>query len=260
MQQNFFSYRDISLLKNKIAIITGASRGIGKSIALTFAREGASLILVCHKDENSLDSVKIESELLGAKVINLVGDIASKTFCDEVVSQAVESFGTVDILVNCAGTITRSVTEEMSIEEWHRVIDVNLHGALYLSRGVLPIMRQKKYGKIINLTSQMAHTPHPSASPSYEVSKSGVTALTRHLALEYAKFNICVNNIAPGSIDTDLPKSMSKEARQRLKDAVPMQRLGGVNEVADCALFLASGMSSYVTGSTLHVNGGSLIL
>ena len=106
----------------------------------------------------------------------------------------------------------------------------------------------------------MAHTPHPSASPSYEVSKSGMTALTRHLALEYAKFNICVNNIAPGSIDTDLPKSMSKEARQKLKDAVPMQRLGDVDEVADCALFLASDMSSYVTGSTLHVNGGSLIL
>mgnify|MGYP005646592375 FL=1 len=105
----------------------------------------------------------------------------------------------------------------------------------------------------------MAHMPHPSASPSYEVSKSGVTALTRHLAFKYAKFNICVNNIAPGSIDTDLPKSMSKEARQKLKDAVPMKRLGETAEVADCALFLASQMSSYVTGSTLHVNGGSLI-
>ena len=121
-------------------------------------------------------------------------------------------------------------------------------------------MRRKKYGKIINLTSQMAYTPHPSASPSYEVSKSGMTALTRHLALKYAKYNICVNNIAPGSIDTDLPKSMSNEARQRLKDAIPMQRLGDVEEVADCALFLASKMSSYITGNTIHVNGGSLIL
>jgi 3-oxoacyl-[acyl-carrier protein] reductase len=248
------------MLKNKVAIITGASRGIGKSIALTFAREGASLVLVCHKDENSLDSVKIESELLGAKVINLVGDIASNNFCDEIVSQAIESFGTVDILVNCAGSITRSVTEEMSSEEWHRVIDVNLHGTLYLSKNILPIMRKRKYGKIINITSQMAHTPHPSASPSYEVSKSGVTALTRHLALEYAKFKICVNNIAPGSIDTDLPKSMTNDQRQKLKDAVPMNRLGAPEEVADCALFLASNMSNYITGSTLHVNGGSLIL
>ena len=106
----------------------------------------------------------------------------------------------------------------------------------------------------------MAHTPHPSASPSYEVSKSGLTALTRHIALKYAKYNVCVNNIAPGSIDTDLPKSMSNEARQRLKNAVPMLRLGDTEEVADCALFLASNMSSYITGSTIHVNGGSLML
>ena len=248
------------MLKNKVAIITGASRGIGKSIALAFARNGASLVLTCLQDKEALSLVKIEAESMGAKVLSLVGDVASSKFCDEVVSQTIKTFGVVDILVNCAGTITRSVTEEMSNEEWHRVIDVNLHSALYLCRNILPIMRQKKYGKIINLTSQMAHTPHPSASPSYEVSKSGVMALTRHLALEYAKFNICVNNIAPGSIDTDLPKSMSKKERQALKDAVPMQRLGDVNEVASCALFLASDMSSYVTGSTLHVNGGSLIL
>jgi len=248
------------MLQNKIAIITGASRGIGKSIALAFARNGASLVLTCLQDKEALNLVKAEAELLGAKVISLVGDVASNDFCDEIVSQTIKDFGTVDILVNCAGTITRSITEEMSSEEWHRVIDVNLHGVLYLSQNVLPIMRKNEYGKIINLTSQMAHAPHPSASPSYEVSKSGVTALTRHLALEYAKFNICVNNVAPGSIDTDLPKSMSDEARQRLKDAVPMQRLGDVKEVADCALFLASDMASYITGSTIHVNGGSLII
>jgi len=248
------------LLENKIAIITGASRGIGKGIALSFARNGASLVITCLQDDDSLDVVKKEAELLGAKVVSLTGDVSSNDFCDEIICQTMKTFGAVDILVNCAGTITRSVTEEMSNEEWHRVIDVNLHGTLYLSRNVLPIMRENEYGKIINLTSQMAHTPHPSASPSYEVSKSGITALTRHLALEYAKFNVCINNIAPGSIDTDLPKSMSKEDRQRLKEAVPMQRLGDVNEVADCALFLASDMSSYVTGSTLHINGGSLIL
>jgi len=248
------------LLQNKIAIITGASRGIGRSIALNFAKNGASLALVCLSDQTSLDSVKKEAELLGAKVITLMGDVASKVFCNEVISETMDAFGTVDILVNSAGTITRAVTEELSSEEWHRVLDVNLSGVFYLSRSVLPIMRKNERGKIINLTSQMAHMPHPSASPSYEVSKSGVVAFTRHLALEYAKFNVCVNNIAPGSIDTDLPKSMSTEARQRLKDAIPMQRLGEVEEVANCALFLASNMSSYITGNTIHVNGGSLIL
>jgi len=248
------------LLQNKTAIITGASRGIGKSIALTFARNGVSLVLICLNDKDALNFVKEEVELLGVKAICLVGDIASKDFCDEVVSKTLAFYSTVDILVNSAGTISRSVTEEMSIEEWHRVIDVNLHGTLYLIQNILPVMKKNKFGKIINLTSQMAHTPHPSASPSYEVSKSGVTALTRHLALEYAKFNICINNIAPGSIDTDLPKSMTSSQRQKLKDAVPMGRLGTSDEVADCALFLASNMSNYITGSTLHINGGSLIL
>ena len=247
------------LLHDRTAIITGASRGIGKSIALTFAREGAALVLICQKDVKGLNVVKKEAELLGVKVLTLIGDVASVDFCNDIVKKTVHSFGSISILVNCAGTITRSPIEEMSNKEWHRVIDVNLHSVLYLCRNVLPVMRKQKYGKIINLTSQMAHMPHPSASPSYEVSKSGVTALTRHLAFKYGKFNICVNNIAPGSIDTDLPKSMSKEARQKLKDAVPMKRLGETAEVADCALFLASQMSSYVTGSTLHVNGGSLI-
>jgi len=249
-----------ALLENKIAIITGASRGIGKSIALNFAKNGASLVLVCFSNQTSLDDVKKEAQLLGAKVVTFVGDVASESFCSEVVSKTLDVFGTVDILVNSAGTIARAVTEETGSEEWHRVLDVNLNGVFYLSRCVLPAMRKNGSGKIINLTSQMAHMPHPSASPSYEVSKSGVVAFTRHIALEYAKFNVCVNNIAPGSIDTDLPKSMSIEARQRLKDAIPMQRLGEVEEVANCALFLASRMSSYVTGSTLHVNGGSLIL
>lgn len=248
------------MLHNKIAIITGASRGIGRSIALNFAHNGASLVLVCLSDKKALKSVEDEAVLLGAKVVSLMGDVSSANFCNKVVSRAIKAFGTIDVLVNCAGTITRSVTERMSVEEWQNVLNVNLSGALYLSQGVLPVMRVNGEGRIINLTSQMAHTPHPSASPSYEVSKSGLTALTRHLALEYAKFNVCVNNIAPGSIDTDLPKSMSSEERQKLKDAIPMQRLGEVDEVASCALFLASSMSSYVTGSTLHVNGGSLIL
>ena len=105
----------------------------------------------------------------------------------------------------------------------------------------------------------MAHIPHPSASPSYEVSKAGLTALTRHLAYHYAPYNICINAIAPGSIDTDMPKSMSQEARRRLKNGVPMKRLGDPAEVGECAVFLASAMSNYVTGTTLHVNGGSLM-
>jgi len=148
----------------------------------------------------------------------------------------------------------------MTLDERHKVINLNLHGSFYMCRKFLPSMRERRDGKIINITSQMAYLPHPSASPSYEVSKAGLTALTRHLAFQYAKYNVCVNAIAPGSIDTDMPKSMSDEARQFLKDAVPMKRLGEPEEVGSSALFLASNMSNYITGVTIHVNGGSLML
>ncbi|MBT4131053.1 MAG: 3-oxoacyl-ACP reductase FabG [Gammaproteobacteria bacterium] len=246
-------------LSGQVAVITGASRGIGRDVALTFAREGASLVLVCLRDQKALTAVQQEVEAYGARVIALIGDVSEVVFCESVYSASKEAFGVADILVNCAGTITRAPFEEMSLEDWHRVIDVNLHGAFYMCRQFIPDMRAQKHGKVINMTSQMAHMPHPSASPSYEVSKAGLTALTRHLAYQYAPYNICVNAIAPGSIDTDMPKSMTETARERLRNGVPMKRLGEPEEVGECALFLASDMSNYVTGTTLHVNGGSLM-
>ena len=247
------------MLKNKISVITGASRGIGRDIALSYAREGASLMLICLEDEERLAEVQREVERLGVKSVSMTGDVSEIEFCETVHGETIMQLGSADILVNCAGTITRSLVEEMTLEEWHRVIDVNLHGAFYMSRMFLPGMREKNYGKVINITSQMAHMPHLNASPSYEVSKAGLTALTRHLALQYAKYNVCVNAIAPGSINTDMPKSMTPEARQRLKNAVPLKRLGEPEELGECALFLASKMSNYITGTTLHVNGGSLM-
>lgn len=253
-------YEGYDLLKNKTAIITGASKGIGRAIALNFAASGANLVLTCLQDEKSLISVKKHAENLGVRATTLIGDISSIEFCEKVIDCAIRKFSKVDILVNSAGMITRETSEKLDHKLWNRVIDVNLNGIFFLCQKVLPYMRERKSGKIINLTSQMAFRPHPSASPSYEVSKTGITALSRHLALEYAEFGICVNNIAPGSIDTDLPKSMTKEQRKKLKEGIPMKRLGDVKEVADAALFLASDMSSYITGSTIHVNGGSTIL
>ncbi len=246
-------------LSNQIAVITGASRGIGRDIALTFAREGASLVLICLRDRAALEAVQTEAEAFGIEVMTLLGDVSEVSFCEHVYRQTQERFGQADILVNSAGTITRAPFEELELKDWHRVIDVNLHGTFYMCRQFLPDMRRRQHGKVIILTSQMAHMPHPSASPNYEVSKAGLTALTRHLALQYAPHNVCINAIAPGSIDTDMPKSMTEAARERLRNGVPMKRLGEPEEVGECALFLASEMSSYVTGTTLHVNGGSLM-
>lgn len=251
---------NINLLSNKIAVISGASRGIGRDIALRFAKEGASLVLICLKNEDRLDEVRQEVEAMGAKTLSIIGDVSDVKFCELVLEQTVAEFGGADILVNCAGIITRAPFEDLNLDDWHRVIDVNLHGTFYLCRMFLPHMRSKMHGKVINVTSQMAFLPHPGASPSYEVSKAAITALTRHLSFQYAKYNVCINAIAPGSINTDLPKSMTPEARAKLENAIPMRRLGSTEEVGDCALFLASSMSDYVTGTTLHVNGGSLML
>ncbi len=245
-------------LNNKVAVVTGGSRGLGRAIAHAYAQNGASLVLVAQRDEYLLKTKK-EIVDIGAAVEVCGGDIADPDFTNEILSCTLASFGKIDVLVNCAGTITRALTEELSLDQWHRVIDVNLNGTFYLTKAVLPLMREQRYGKIINITSQMAKLPHPSASPSYEVSKAGMAALTRHFAYHYAKYNICVNSIAPGSIDTDLPKSMNPEARQRLKDAIPLLRLGEPEEVAHLALFLASGESDYITGATFNINGGSLM-
>lgn len=246
------------MLKNKVAIITGGSRGLGRAIAQKFAENGAFLLLVALHKKGLLQAQK-EISQMGCKVEIFQGDISDQAVSQQILSQAMDIFGTVDILINCAGTITRTPVANLELDEWHRVINVNLHGTFYLSQVVLPIMCSKNYGKIINITSQMAKLPHPSASPSYEVSKAGMAALTRHLAYHYAKHNICVNAIAPGSIDTDLPKSMSLEARQHLKNAVPLQRLGEPEEVGFLALFLASDNSNYITGATINISGGSLM-
>jgi len=246
------------MLKSKIAVITGGSRGLGKAIAERFAENGASLMLSALHAEG-LEAFQCELRQKGVAVEIFAGDLADQATSKAIVEQTIARFGTIDILVNCAGIITRTPMAKLTAAEWHRVIDVNLHGTFYLSRAVLPLMQTKRAGKIINITSQMARLPHPSASPSYEVSKAGIAALTRHLALHYAPFNICVNAISPGSIDTDLPKSMSPEMRQKLKGAIPLQRLGEPSEVGDLAVFLASNQSDYITGATINISGGSLM-
>lgn len=248
------------MLNKKIALITGASRGIGREIALAFARNNANLGLIALNDSIELKSVCEEIKKISTiSPLLFHGDISCNLFCSESINTILEKYHKIDILVNCAGIITREKIEELNPLVWQRVLDVNLNAPFYLSKLCLPHMRSSKYGRIINITSQMAFIPHPSASPSYEVSKAGLSALTRHLALAYAKDGITVNSIAPGSIDTDLPKSMPLEWREAIKAKIPMGRLGNVSEIASAALFLASPMSSYITGSTIHVNGGSLM-
>jgi len=246
------------LLHDQVAVVTGGSRGIGKGIARAFVQQGAHVLLIATNEERLIATSR-EIAAPASDVHYIAGDIADPSLSRRAAAFLIERYGRIDIAVNCAGIITRAPTENLSDQDWQRVLDVNLSGAFYLSRAVLPHMRERGSGKIINIVSQMAKLPHPGASPTYEVSKAGLMALTRHLALHYAPHGVRVNAIAPGTIETGLQRDMNPEALAKILGAIPMNRLGGVDEVAQVALFLASDMSSYITGEVLDVNGGSLM-
>ena len=245
-------------LNGQVGIVTGASGDIGRAISMKLAKHGASIIGTGYANEESLKKQKLEFAGYEAPYDYVLGDIANEEFCVDLINKATTSLGRLDFLVNCAGTISRSEFLQMTSESWHEVLGVNLHGPMYMCKHAIPKMQDGAGGRIVNVTSQVAFRPHLASAPSYEVSKAGLTALTRHLAAKYASDNIMVNAIAPGSIDTEMPKSMPQEARQELLSAIPQARLGTPEEVANGVLFLISPMSDYMTGITLHVNGGSL--
>ena len=229
------------LLKDRIAIVTGASRGIGREIALTLARNGASLVINGSR-EDLLLAIAAEVQALGQKC---------------VIQAAQEHFGRIDILVNNAGINMRSPSLEMKIDDWKRVLDVNLNGTLYCCLAVLPQMIQQQYGKIVNVSSTTAKTPHRNAAPSYGASKAAVNYLTQHLALEMAPQGIYVNAVCPGPVETDMTAEWPPSYRAQVLSRVPLGKLGSTNNVADVVLFLASPMSNFVTGETININGGT---
>jgi 3-oxoacyl-[acyl-carrier protein] reductase len=246
----------MKLLQGKIAIVTGASRGIGRAIALTLARQGASLV-INGNSADLLQKLSVEIEALGQKCAIQLGDIAKPETAAAIAQTAIDSFGRIDVLVNNAGINMRSSSLEMKLEEWQRVMDVNLNGTLHCCRAVLPYMIKQQSGKIVNISSTAANTPHQNAAPSYGASKAGVNYLTQHLALEMAKHGICVNAICPGPIETDMSTQWSEEYRRQVLLKIPLGRLGMPENVADGVLFLASKMSDFITGETININGGT---
>jgi 3-oxoacyl-[acyl-carrier protein] reductase len=245
------------VLNDKVAIITGASRGIGEEIARLFAANGADLVLVGRNAERLSDLAKWILRTFGREPFIVIADIADTNQLEEVVNQSIKRFGRLDILVNSAGSISREHFSEFSMDDYHYLLKVNLHAPIYLSHLILPHMRSAGGGCIVNVTSQMSRLPHPNAAIGYEVSKAGLAAATRHIAFHYSQFNIRTNSIAPGSIETDMLMSMNSEVRSQMKSRIPIQCFGSPRDVANAALFLASPQSCYITGATIDVNGGS---
>jgi len=246
---------------DRVAIVTGAARGMGRACGLAFAKEGAAVALVDLKKEGIEEGVdQVKSR--GGKAIAILCDVSKALEIQRAVDTVVKEFGTVDILVNNAGVLRRTApVEEITEEEWDLLLSVNLKGVFLFSRAVLPIMREKRYGKIVNVSSSAGRSTSELGGAHYTASKAAVLGLTRHTAREYGSFGINVNSVCPGLVETPM---IREEASQERLDhwlaQIPLGRFADPTEEADLVLFLASDLANYITGATIDFNGGSLLL
>jgi len=245
-------------LEGRAAIITGAARGIGKSIALSFLREGAKVALV-DVDKGIVETAKNEIKQNREEVIAIPCDITKSTEVKAMVGQVYKAFGRIDILVNNAGIIRRGTIETVTEEDWDRVIEVNLKGTFTCCKAVVDFMRQQAYGKIVNVSSIAGKMGDITSAPGYASSKAGMDALTKTLARQLAPYGVNVNAVSPHAIETEMSAQWTEERRKEIIASIPLGRLGKPEDVAEAVLFLASEEASFITGEILDVNGGALM-
>jgi 3-oxoacyl-[acyl-carrier protein] reductase len=242
-------------LKDKVVLVTGASRGIGQACALAFAREGAVVIINYAGNEEAAAKTLAEIEKRGARGKALRFDVSDAAACASAVEGIVKEHGKIDVLVNNAGIAIDGLLMRFAEADWDKTLDVNLKGAFLLSKAVSRPMMKNKGGAIINLTSVVGEMGN-GGQAAYASSKAGLIGLTKSVARELASRNIRVNAVSPGFVDTDMTAAIPEAARTAMLSAIPLERLGSSQEIADAVLFLASPRSSYVTGQVLRVNGG----
>jgi 3-oxoacyl-[acyl-carrier protein] reductase len=245
-------------LKDRVAIVTGGARGIGKAIALTFVREGAKVALVDVEYERS-EILKDEIKKRNGDAIAISCDITKSTDVGNMVKQTYRTFGRIDILINNAGIIRRGTIDTVTEEDWDRVIAVNLKGTFNCSKAVVEIMKSQGYGKIVNVSSIAGKMGDITSAPGYGPSKAGVDALTKTLARQLAPYGINVNAVSPHAIETEMSAQWSEKRRKEIIASIPLGRLGKPEDVAEAVLFLASDQASFITGEILDVNGGALM-
>lgn len=248
-----------SLLAGKVAIITGAAsaRGIGRRTARTFAEQGASVVVV----DLDLDAASQAAAEMGAQHLAIAGNVTNRTDCQAVADATLEKYGRIDILVNNAGITQPVKTLEITGADYERITDVSLRGTLYMSQAVLPVMVRQGVGSIVCMSSVSAQRGGGIfGGPHYSAAKAGVLGLAKAMAREFGPNGVRVNAITPGLIQTDITAGkLTDEMRAEILKGIPLNRLGEAADVANGCLFLASDLSSYLTGITLDINGGMLI-
>ncbi|GAB5046409.1 3-oxoacyl-[acyl-carrier-protein] reductase [Thermodesulfovibrio sp. TK110] len=242
-------------MKGQTAIITGSSRGIGRTTAEEFAKRGVNIVIV---DINGGNAEKVAEEiksLYGVESLGVKADVSNLEDVKKLFDEAVKKFSRIDILVNNAGITRDNLLIRMKDEEWDAVLNINLKGAFLCCREAVKIMSKHKYGRIINIASVVAFIGNP-GQVNYSASKAGLVALTKTLAKEYASRGITVNAVAPGFIQTAMTEQLPQKVKEEMLRMIPLQRFGTTQDVANAIVFLALPESGYITGQVIHVNGG----
>lgn len=243
---------------NKVALITGGARGIGKQIAITLAKDGYDIALNYRSNTDELIKLKEEIESNNVKCLLVQGDVSIYDDTEKIAKETIEEFGKIDVLVNNAGITKDTLLLRMSQEDFINVLDVNLVGTFNMTKNVINYMMKARQGKIINVSSVVGVSGNPGQA-NYAASKAGIIGFTKSLAKELASRNILVNAVAPGFIGTDMTNILKDEVKDKILDQIPLRRMGNAEEVANVVKFLASNDSSYITGQVIHIDGGMLM-
>ncbi|MGL5649390.1 MAG: 3-oxoacyl-[acyl-carrier-protein] reductase [Clostridium sp.] len=246
------------LLKDKNAIVTGATRGIGKAVALKLASLGTNILINYRSNDEEAKKIKMEIENLGVKAEIFKCDISNLEKVNEMISFAKEKFDTIDILVNNAGITKDTLLLRMKEEDFDAVINVNLKGVFNCLKAITPIMVKQRKGSIINLSSVVGIVGN-AGQINYSASKAGVIGMTKSLAKELGGRGIRVNAVAPGFIETDMTEGLGEKYKEEIKKGIPLKKLGSSNDVANLVSFLASEESAYITGQVINVDGGMVM-
>lgn len=243
---------------SKVAFITGATRGIGRAIALELAKEGYNIALNYRTENEALENLKKEISEIGVECYPVQGDVSKAEDSERMTKEIIEHFEQIDVLVNNAGITKDKLIQRMKEEEFTDVINVNLVGTFNITKNVIKYMTKKRYGKIINISSVVGISGNAGQS-NYAASKAGIIGFTKSIAKELASRNITANAVAPGFIQTDMTNVLKDEVKEAIEGTIPLKRLGTAEDVAKVVKFLASDDSNYITGQVINVDGGMLM-